>query len=58
MAYLRMSRKGKEYNEARAAKTPTKFQSRNVAGTSPLKEQFAPTEQVPVPQRYKMGGGA
>lgn len=36
---------------------PTKFQDRDLAGTSPLKEQFEPTEAAPVRQHYKMAGG-
>lgn len=42
----------------KAAATPKKFVSRNLAGASPLKEQFEPTEATPVPQMYKMAGGA
>ena len=37
---------------------PTTYHDRALAGMSPLKEQFEPTEAMPVPQHYKMAGGA
>jgi hypothetical protein len=38
--------------------TPQKFVDRDLVAVNPLKEQFEPTESSPVPQRYKMAGGA
>lgn len=38
-------------------KVPTKFQDRDLAGTSPNKEQFEPTETAPIRQHNKMAGG-
>lgn len=37
---------------------PQKFVDRNLLPVNPLKEQFEPTDASPVPQRYKMAGGA
>jgi hypothetical protein len=34
------------------------FQDRNLMGTSPLKEQFEPTDACPIRQRNKMAGGS
>jgi hypothetical protein len=39
-----------------ALKSPLSFTSRDLAGTDPNKEQFAPTESCPIPNRQKMGG--
>ena len=36
---------------------PETFKQHNLWGTSPMKEQFAPTDACPVPQHYKMAGG-
>lgn len=33
------------------------FVDRNLMSVSPLKEQFEPTDSLPVRQRYKMAGG-
>jgi hypothetical protein len=35
-----------------------KFVDRNLVPVNPLAQQFEPTDQSPVPQRYKMAGGA
>lgn len=43
---------------AKAAATPAGYKDRDLCGTNPLKEQFEPTEASPVPQHYKMAGGA
>lgn len=43
---------------APAAATPTAFHDRNLAATSPAKEQFEPTPAAPVRQRYRMAGGS
>ena len=43
---------------APAAATPTKFQDRDLCSTNPMQQQFEPTPAMPVPQRYKMAGGA
>lgn len=40
------------------APTPTRFNDRKLAPVNPAKEQFEPTPQAPVRQRYKMAGGA
>lgn len=39
------------------AKVPTKFVDRSLMGVKPQQQQFEPTKEAPVPQRYKMGGG-
>ena len=43
----------KEFSTPQA---PTKVVERNLLGTSPLKEQFEPTEAMPMAQRQRMGG--
>ena len=48
----------KQLKPAPPAHTPEKFVDRNLVPVSPLKEQFEPTEACPVPQKYKMAGGA
>lgn len=45
------------HKDFRTPKAPTKFKSRNLAAISPNKEQFEPTEGMPVPQHHKMAGG-
>ena len=37
-------------------KAAEKLIERNLMGTSPLKEQFEPTDAVPVKQQSRMGG--
>lgn len=44
--------------QAPCAPTPTRFNDRKLAPVNPAKEQFEPTPQAPVRQRYKMAGGA
>ena len=41
---------------AREAKTPSNFTNRELKGVNPLKEQFEPTEAIPVRQRQRMAG--
>lgn len=53
-----MPKSSKALKPVPSAKTPTKFKSRDLAGASPLKDQFEPTPAAPVRQRYRMGGGA
>ena len=36
--------------------TPMKFKSRDLSGTNPEKEQFEPTDSVPISQRHRMAG--
>lgn len=43
---------------AKAGPVPSKFVDRDLCAVNPLKEQFEPTPAFPVPQRYKMAGGA
>ncbi len=50
------SSKGKAFNNGFKI-DPKGFCDRNLKGTSPLKEQFEPTDQKAVRARYKMGGG-
>lgn len=35
----------------------TKYQDRNLVPVNPLKEQFEPTEAMPVQQKTRMAGG-
>lgn len=37
-------------------KAPTELVDRNLMGVSPLKEQFEPTEAMPISNRKRMGG--
>lgn len=41
---------------AMAAKVPTKFKDHKLAGISPNKQQFEPTEANPVRQHAQMAG--
>lgn len=34
------------------------FKDRNLMGVSPLRQQFEPTDAMPVKQHFKMAGGA
>lgn len=36
---------------------PQKFADRNLAAINPLKEQFEPTEGLPIRQHHRMAGG-
>jgi hypothetical protein len=56
-AFLRRGSCSLPDKPAPAAKTPQRFVDRNLAGAG-TEEQFAPTEAAPVPQQYKMAGGA
>jgi len=38
------------------AKTPMQFKDRPLMGTSPMKEQFEPTDAEPVRQHHRMAG--
>ncbi len=49
--------KGKVGPVPKPAKGPA-LRDTKAAKVSPNKEQFAPTEASPVPQRYKMAGGS
>lgn len=42
--------------EPKVPSAPQKFQDRNIMKTSPLKEQFEPTDAVPVRQHQRMAG--
>lgn len=61
-----MSRQSQAKQGMKQAKAPSmpkgndeggKFVDRNLAGMSPTKEQFAPSDSEPVRQRFKMAGG-
>ena len=56
--YLNRGKEGICCRPAKAAATPALFKDRNIAAMAPENNQFEPTEAVPVPQRYKMAGGA
>ena len=56
-----MSKTPKSYGTRKVAgnrKVPQRFRDRNLAAINPLREQFEPTDAVPVRQRNKMAGGA
>jgi len=38
--------------------SPSKLKDRDLSRIDPCKQQFEPTPQSPVPQHYKMAGGA
>lgn len=58
-----MKAKGYGNTQVKAPKMPKgndesgRFVDRNLMGVNPLKQQFEPTPQEPVRQRFKMGGG-
>lgn len=56
------SRKTKEAKcfpcDMKAPAVPTKFVDRDLCKVNPLKEQFEPTDAMPVRNTYKMAGGA
>lgn len=53
-----MAKQNGSAKQVKGAATPTRFHDRNLVPVNPLKQQFEPTAAVPVPQRYKMAGGA
>lgn len=60
-----MAKKGPEYcflipqPRGLEAKVPQgKPKERDLCAINPLKQQFEPTPESPVPQRFKMAGGA
>ena len=43
--------------EVRGASTPTEFKDRSLSHIDPKREQFEPTEAVPIRQHHRMAGG-
>lgn len=47
---------GDYWNSMNTPKAPTELQDRNLLSTSPLKEQFEPTDAMPMRQKHRMAG--
>lgn len=50
------NKSGKGYKSYEGPAAPAALKDRNLAATDPKKEQFEPTDAVPIRQHHRMGG--
>lgn len=48
----------KDTTPVKAKPTPDQFKDRDLAAVNPTKEQFEPTDEIPVSQHKRMAGAA